>query len=273
MASIIDLIFDYFRYFLPSLTVAAITVVIGLSVYIWGKRVNIALMDDLFTKLEKEMSEGAANIDLAETSTNGRTYLIDLNEELLLENFRIHFALVPRHLIISLVGAKLRKRKDYLLIEADPLDKIVKRYQLEIFPKREEKRIKKLFEMLGQLEPIRIGGSQLGDIFGIWANNAEFFKGAFQKEPEILRNIFAQKDNIVRLSYYPLESPSIRLVLEITDTLNPGRCVDILFGLTSAIVSLGTKGFYTKQKKHLRVIKDETIEEEKQRGIDKRYRI
>ncbi len=273
MVSLLDLVISYFIYFIPSLTLTFIAVLIGFIVYLFGKKKNIQLMDttiELFQKIEAPQS---LKFNLVERSTNGRTYLVDLKEEHFLKNYRVHLTLIPRHLIISRIGAFIRKRKDYLLIEADPTDKIVNRYQIEIVPLREEKRIKNLVDMLGKLQKINMKSSQFGEILGFWVNDPEFFKAIFKNEPQILRNIFSQRYNIVRISYYPLDSPSIRLVAELSEMAEPEKLMAILFDLTKNIVTLASKGFYSKQKIKLRIIKDKTIEEEKQKGRDRRFKI
>jgi hypothetical protein len=248
---------------------------IGIAVYYFGKRKNLQLMDDAFKILSEKSGERLINLDLAEYSTMGRTYLVQLKPEQSLKNFRIHFALIQRHLILSRIASYFRKRKDYILIEADPTDKIVHRYQLEILPTRDQKNIKALADMLNRLEKMRIRSAKFSETFSIWANDPDFFLAAFQKQPQIIKNIYSQRNNINRVSIYPLESPSIRLVAEIAEELKPSILMDILFELTSIIMTLAKMGYYVKQRKPgIRIIEDKTIEEEKKkREKDRRYRI
>lgn len=271
MPSLIDIIIAYFIYFLPSLTLAFIFVAIGMTVYFFGKKENLRLMDNTFELFKQQSGDKVTKLNLVERSTMGRTYLIELKPESKLTNLRLHLTLVYRHLILSRIGAALRKKKDYLLLEADPNDKIVKRYQLEILPSREDKRIKALTDMLGQLEKIDIGSRKFEEVLNIWVNDPEFFKTIFSRETKIARKIFAQRDQIVRVSFYPLSSPSIRLVTELNEGVRPKLLLEILSDLTAAISSLGAKGFYSKQKS-LGIVKDKTIEED-ERKIDERYRI
>jgi len=273
MASLFDLVISYFIYFLPSLTLASIAVLIGLSVFYFGRKKNIRLMDNSFNLIQKDKENNGWKFKLAEKSTHGRTYLVDLNKDLLLKDFRIHFTLIPRHLVISRIGSLIRKRKDYLLIEADPTDKIAFRYQIEIMPYREEKRRKALFDMLGKLQKMNIGNPQFEKSLGIWVNDPEFFTAVFQDKPQILRTLFSYRDNIVRLSLYPLEHPSIRLVTELSEGIELTKLIDTLFDLTAAIVNIGSKGFYAKRKDQLRIIKDKKLEEEKQRHGDRKFKI
>ncbi len=271
MPTLIDILIAYFIYFLPSLTLAFIFVVIGMTVYFFGKKENLRLMDDTFELFKQQSGDKATKFDLVEKSTMGRTYLIELQPESNLSNLRLHLTLVYRHLILSRIGAVLRKTKDYLLLEADPNDKIVKRYQLEILPRREDKRIKALTDMLGKLEKIDIGSRKFEEVLNIWVNDPEFFKTIFTRETQITKKLFAQRNQIVRVSFYPLSSPSIRLVTELNEGIRPKLLLEILSDLTAAIISLGTKGFYSKQKS-VGIVKDKTIEKD-ERKIDERYKI
>lgn len=279
MANIIELIFNIFFQYLfyftanLSLPLAFVVLITGLIVYIRGKRKNLLIMDSTIELFKKEKGEYIAEFKLAERATDGRTYLVELKKGLSLQNVRIHFTLIPRHLIISYVGALIRKRKDYLLIEADPTDKVVYRYQMEIIPLREEKRIKSLVDMLGQLEKINLTSSKYEEKWGVWVNDPDFFRSVFQNKPEIVKNLFSQRNHVVRVSYYPLDTPSIRLVSENIEFVNSVKVMDILFDLTSTIETLGTKKYYTKQKEGLRTFQDDKAEEEKAKQKDKRFKI
>jgi len=275
MATIFDYIQFYLGHFITNLSLpfAFIVLIIGLVIYISGKKKNLMIMDTTIALFQKEKGEHIAEFKLAETATDGRTYLVELKEGLSIQNIRIHFTLIPRHLIISYVGAIIRKRKDYLLIEADPTDKVVYRYQLEIIPLREEKRIKSLVDMLGRLEKINLTSSKYEEKWGVWVNDPDFFRAVFQTKPEIVKNLFSQRNHVVRVSYYPLDTPSIRLVSENIEFVDSVKVMDILFDLTSTIETLGTKKFYTKQKEGLRTIQDDKAEEEKAKRKDKRFKI
>ena len=279
MATIIDLIIQIFQNYLffftanLSLPLAIIAITIGLLVYRFGKKKNLMIMDSTIELFQKEKGDNIAEFKLAETATDGRTYLVELKEGLSLQNIRIHFTMIPRHLVISYVGALIRKRKDYLLIEANPTNNVVYRYQIEIIPLREEKRIKNLVDMLGQLEKITLTSSKYEEKWGVWVNDPDFFRSVFQNKPEIVKNLFSQRTHVVRVSYYPLDSPSIRLVSENIEFVNSVKVMDILFDLTSTIETLGTKKYYTKQKEALRTFQDDKAEEEKAKQKDKRFKI
>lgn len=266
MPSIIDYAVAYFLYFLPSLTITFIALLIILFVFFYGKRENLLLMDNTFELLKDKNGDRVLNYELVERSTFGRTYLVDLTPELSLENFRVHFTLIKRHFVSNRVGSYIWKHKDYILIEADPKNKIVKRYQVEILPKNDAKRIKALTDMLSKLNKMEIG-----DYFSVWVNDQDFFKAVFQKNTQIIKKLYSQKEHIVRVSFYPLESPSIRIVGELSEGVRPIQLMDILFDMTNGIISLGHKGFYAKQKA-LRLIEDKTLEKER-RFAEDRFKI
>ena len=239
-------------------------------VYFYGKRENLRLMDNTFGLFKQQTENVVTEYDLAEKSTIGRTYLLELKPDANITNLRLHFTVLPRHLIVSRIGSILRKRSDYLLLEGDPNDKVVKRYQLEILPRREEKRIEALADMLGRMNIIEIGSRKFEQDFIIWVNDQEFFKSIFKKHDQIVKNIYFHKNQIVRISFYPLESPSIRLVIELTEGIRPKLLLDILNELTAAIITTGKKGYFAKTG--LRIVKDTTLEADKEK-VDDRYKI
>jgi hypothetical protein len=265
LVQLLTLIVLYFIELLPGIVMGTLTIIVGLIFYVRGKRKNHEIMDKTFKLIEKSGKDRITKFERVEESTIGRTYLGEVKQGLSITDFRVHFTMVQRHLILSRIAAVIRNRCDYVLFEAEPSDKVVKRYQLEILPKREEKRIKALIEMLGQLKRIDIGSPQLEEIFIFRVNDEELFVKALRKEKGIIRNLYSQRNHIVRLSYYPLEKPSIRLVAELIDGINPKQLIDILFDLTMNISELGRKGYYAKQRGSLRVVKDENLEKDKHR--------
>jgi hypothetical protein len=268
---LLSVIIAYLVIYLPSLALSLSVLMIGLLNYYFGKKKNIQLMDYYFELFKKASGTQFKEIKMAEESTIGRTYLLTVKSDKSLEDFRLHFTMVQRHLIISRLISKLRKRRDYGLLEAEPKDKVVKRYQLEILAKHDEKRIESLAEMLGKLETLNIGSNRFEEFFIIRVNDSDFFKAVFQKEQEIIKYIYAIRNSIVRISYYPLERPSIRLVTNMDNDINPKLLFNILFELTSTIVFLGKKSYYSKQRSVAsRLVKDVTLEKDKHRFSQKK---
>ncbi|MFX0013930.1 MAG: hypothetical protein ACFFB2_12905 [Promethearchaeota archaeon] len=274
MPTIIDYVIAYFFYFLynGSLIFASLTIIIGIVTYYFGKKKNLQLMDSTYNSINKGTEQKITNFKLVERSTMGRTYFVETKPDLPLKDFRIHFALVHRHLLLSKIASMIRKRRDFILLEADPADKIVHRYQFEILPNREQKNIKALYDMLKHLHTLETQSSKFNETFIIKVNDFEFFKKILEEQSDIIKKIYAQKEQIIRISLYPLESPSIRLAAEINESLKPKLLFDILFELTSGITSLAKKGYFSKQKQIPRVIKDTTIEKDKKK-LDDRYKI
>jgi len=274
MPTIIDYVIAYFLYFLynGSIIFAVLALVIGMMTYFLGKRKNLQLMDYTYDLINKSSQQQLIKYELVEKSTMGRTYIAEVQPNLPLTNIRIHFALVHRHLILSKIASILRKRRDYILIEADPTDKIVHRYQFEIIPNHEKKSIKALYDMIKNLNTLEIPSSKYNETFITKVNDLEFFEKIFQENTQIIKKIYAQKNNITRISLYPLESPSIRLVAEIKEELKPRLLLDILFDLTNSISSLTKKGYFAKRKVIPRIYRDTTLDKEKKRYED-RYKI
>ncbi len=266
MPSWIDILIFYIVYFLPSITLTLLALITGILVYFLGKRKNLIIMNNTFKKTKQCSKDWITNFKLAEESTTGRTYLLEVKPNLSLKDFRVHFTMVNRHLILSKIASILRKRRDYILLEADPSDNVVKRYQLEVLPRREEKMIKALLDMLGELEPLELGSSKLEEMFIFRVNDSELFLTAFKKGKHIIRNLYSLRNQIIRLSYYPLESPSIRIVAVLSESLNLKPLMDLLFTLTANIADLGKKGYYSKQRTvGLRIHEDKTVEKDKRK--------
>ncbi|UCG01173.1 MAG: hypothetical protein JSW11_16335 [Candidatus Heimdallarchaeota archaeon] len=265
MVTPIDVITAYIIYFLPTITLSLLTVLIGLIVYYFGKKRNLWLMENTFSSISHGSGKRITELKLVEESTMGRTYLAEVKPDLSVTNFRIHFTMVHRHLILSKIASIIRKRRDYILLEADPSDKVVNRYQLEILPRREHNRIKKLVDMLGKLQTLEIRNPRFEESFIARVNDSDFFEAIFQKNKRLIQILFNQRNHIVRVSLYPLESPSIRVVAELNEQVNPKLLIDVIFFSAAAITSVAKKGFFAKQKAGLRVVPDKTLEKDKER--------
>ena len=83
--------------------------------------------------------------------------------------------------MISKLATLVRKKHDYVLLEANPQDKVVHRYQIEILRKNDKDRIKSLADMLYQLKHVSVGSTKFEDEFLIRVNDEEFFKAIFSK--------------------------------------------------------------------------------------------
>jgi hypothetical protein len=267
VASTIDVIISYIIYFLPTIVLSGLTIIIGLVVYYIGKKTNINLMDSSFNKF-KNISKGKIkNLELVESDTIGRTYLGEVEEGSSLINFRLHFTMIHRHLIISRVASLVKKKFDYVLFEADPADKVVKRYQIEVLNKDDKKRIESLADMLYKLEHLPLGSRKFEEEFIIRVNDLEFFQAAFKKDPQIIKYLYSVRHSLIRLSYYPLAQPSIRMVALLKEDLNPKFFLEILFNLTEAMSYLGQKSFYSKKPVgDSQVIKDISLEKGKRKS-------
>ncbi|MFX0171777.1 MAG: hypothetical protein ACFE9L_07655 [Candidatus Hodarchaeota archaeon] len=263
MPTIIDYVIYYLRSLLPSFILASLVVLIGLLVYYFGKKTNLTLMDESIKHFERESSDWVTKIDLVEKSTVGRTYLVEVEDDYFLSNFRLHFTMVHRHLILSRIGSILRNRRDYVLLEADPKIEFVKRYQLEILQQKDTKRIKALSGMLLNLHTLELKNPSFDKHYKTWANAPRLFFGLLKEKKNIVKNLYTYRDYIVRVSIYPLSSPSIRLVAELNSKLNFKHLSQIISDITTGIITLGKKGIYAKERESLRVSRDKDVEKDK----------
>jgi hypothetical protein len=223
-------------------------------------------MDSSYKKFLNSHGGKISEVKLVEANTTGRTYLGNAEEGFSITNFRLHFALYQRHLILSRLTTLIRKRDNYALFEADPTNKVVKRYQIEMLNKNEKKRIESLTDMLYKLHHLPIGSAQFEEEFLIRVNDAEFFQAVFKKSPQLVKYLYSLRSSLIRLSYYPLTQPSIRIVSKLDDAFNPKLHMAILIELTATIASLGQKGYYAKKKSaDLRIAKDISLEKDKRK--------
>ncbi|MFW9855327.1 MAG: hypothetical protein ACFFFG_09700 [Candidatus Thorarchaeota archaeon] len=261
MASIIDIVWAYFIYFLPTLVISLLAVMVGIMIYVFGKRKNNKIMDSSFEDIKQSSSAWIDTFILDETSTIGRSYRTEFKQDLAIQNLRLHYTMVPRHLIVSKLGALVRKRKDYVLIEADPRDKIVHRYQLEILARSDEKGIKSLMDMLGRMEVMDFRNKDLDAQFLLRVNDLEFFQALFEGAPNILKIVFSARKHLVRVSLYPLATPSIRVVAKLDEDTKSPLLLRLVLEMTTNLAKLGNKGFYAKQRVG-RVVKDPSIKDD-----------
>jgi hypothetical protein len=97
-------------------------------------------------------------------------------------------------------------------------------------------------------------------------NDLEFFQAVFKKAPQVLKYLYLIRHSLIRLSYYPLAQPSIRIVAELKEDFNPKLYLAILLDLTDAITFFGRKSFYAKKpESDLRVVKDPSLEKDKKK--------
>ncbi|MFX0183240.1 MAG: hypothetical protein ACFE95_09200 [Candidatus Hodarchaeota archaeon] len=263
MPTIIDYVIYYLLSLLPSFILASLVVLIGLFVYYMGKKTNLKLMDESIEHFKQETSDWILKVDLVETSTVGRTYLVKVEDSSNLSNFRLHFTMVHRHLILSKIGSILKNRRDYVLLEADPKVEFIKRYQLEILQQKDTKRIEALSSMLLNLHSLELNNPNFDRHYKTWVNAPKLFLGLLKEKKKIVRNLYTHRDYIVRVSIYPLSSPSIRVVAELNDRINFKHLSEILFDLTTGIMILGKKGIYAKERGSIRVSRDKDVEKDK----------
>ncbi|MHA2294524.1 MAG: hypothetical protein ACXAEU_09155 [Candidatus Hodarchaeales archaeon] len=256
-----EIILYYIQNF--SLVLALLAIPIGLVVYYYGKKKNNQMMDSSYELVSKGTKEWLTKLKLVEEATIGRTYLAESNSGLPFSDIRFHFTLVKRHLIISSLASKLRNRRDYFLIEVEPLDKIVKRYQLEVLAKSDNKRIKAMSDLLNKLKMLEFGNRKLDNTFLVKVNDLELFKTIFTKKKQIISNLYAQRNIFVRFSLYPLQTPSLRIVVELNERIKPRQMMHMLIEFTNEITEIAKKG-YMKQKTTSKVYRDESLEKSKE---------
>ena len=96
--------------------------------------------------------------------------------------------------------------------------------------------------------------------------HVEFFQAVFKKSPQLVKYLYSLRSCLVRLSYYPLTQPSIRIVSKLDDTFNPKIHIATLIELTATITALGQKGYYAKKKSaDIRIAKDKSLEKDKRK--------
>jgi hypothetical protein len=256
--------------YFPGIFFSVIALITGIVVYFVGSKKNIRMLENSYVSLKEGSKDWASEFSFDKEGPSGRTLVIETKSKSPLKFVRAHILLIPRHLMVSLVAAKLKKRRDRLFIAADPTDETLKRYQIEILPIKEKKRIEELTEMLKKLDMYKTGNKTLDETLIIKANSVRLLSDLFQQEKELLRNLYRLRDNIERISFYPFETPSLRFIAFIDDRLQQRLFINFVFNFTEFITTIATKNHFIKQRKaSLRLYRDDTLDKDK----SKRYRI
>ncbi|MHA1947162.1 MAG: hypothetical protein ACXAC6_12085 [Candidatus Hodarchaeales archaeon] len=262
----LSLIIAYF----PGIFFSVLAIIVGLVIYFVGSKKNIQMMENSHESLMEGSKNWVSNLGSDKEGPSGGTFILETKNNSPIEHVKAHILLIPRHLMVSLVAAKLKKRRDRLFIAADPNHETLKRYQIEIMPINNQKRIKELFEMLEKLDTFKTGNKTLDETLLIKANNIKLVYEIFQQEKKLFRSLYTLRDNIERISFYPFEAPSIRFVALINDRLQQKLFIDFVFNFTEVMTNIAQKDHFIKQRKEsLRLYRDPTLDKDK----DKRYRI
>lgn len=268
VSTIIEFIVEVFLNYFPGIFFSSLAIVIGLLTYFFGGKKNIQLMETSYESLKQGSKKWISEFTLDKEGSSGRTYLIETKTGSPIEDVRVHFLLVPRHLMVSRVAARLKKRRDFVFIAADPSNEVLKRYQMEIFPKKNQKGIKKLIDILDKLDTYETGNKIMDETLLIKINDKEIINVIFQQDKNIFRSLYTLRDNIERISFYPFESPSIRFIVLLNDRLQQKLFINFVFNFTAIMTTLAKKEYFSKPRKtSLGLYRDKTDAKDK----DKRF--
>jgi hypothetical protein len=134
------------------------------------------------------------------------------------KDFRVVFALEERHLMLSVIISWFSGKNDFIAFEANPKKgKFTTR--LQIIPNHEEGQIKKHQDLLFSLEDISLNVGKLDEYFVIKATSKRagtYFIG----DKGLLKELYAVRSSIIRISLNHSENPSVRIYARINKELD-----------------------------------------------------
>ncbi len=149
------------------------------------------------------------------------------------KDFRVVFALEERHLMLSVIISWFSGANDYIALEGNA-KKGKLPTKIQIIPNHEEGQIKKHQDLLFQLKDV-ILDSELLDQFFLMKATSERMGDFFLKDKPLLKQIYAIRDSVVRISIDSSEDPSIRIYSRINKNLDLTKLHRLFITLTERV--------------------------------------
>ncbi|MHA1212427.1 MAG: hypothetical protein ACTSSH_08200 [Candidatus Heimdallarchaeota archaeon] len=149
------------------------------------------------------------------------------------KDFRAVFALEERHLMLSVIISWFSGKNDFIALEANP-KKVKFSTKLQIIPNHEEGQIKKHQDLLFSLEDIILNVEKLDEFFVIKATSKRagtYFIG----EKVLLKQIYAVRNSLIRISINSSEDPSVRIYSRINKELDLAKLHTLFLSLCERI--------------------------------------
>jgi hypothetical protein len=149
------------------------------------------------------------------------------------KDFRAVFALEERHLMLSVIISWFSGKNDFIALEANP-KKGKLSTKLQIIPNNEAGQIKKHQDLLFSLEDINLNVGKIDEFFVIKATSKRagtYFIG----EKTLLKQIYAVRNGLIRISINPSENPSVRIYSRINKELDLAKLHALFISLCERI--------------------------------------
>ncbi len=155
------------------------------------------------------------------------------SQKISFKDFRAVFALEERHLMLSVIISWFSGKNDFIALEANP-KKGKLSTKLQIIPNNEAGQIKKHQDLLFSLEDIILNVGKIDELFVIKATSKRagtYFIG----EKTLLKQIYAVRNGLIRISINPSENPSVRIYSRINKELDLAKLHTLFISLCERI--------------------------------------
>ena len=185
-----------------------------------GRRKNRQIMETSRDALLEVFSNEFEDLVTDQLSSNGGLLFPKYNKShnIPFRDFRVVFALEERHLMLSVIISWFSGKNDYIALEANP-KKGKFPTKLQIIPNHEDGQIKKHQDLLFSLDDINLNVEKLDEFFLIKASSKRagtYFIG----DKPLLKQIYANRNAVIRISVNSSENPSVRVYARINKELD-----------------------------------------------------
>ncbi|MHA1215401.1 MAG: hypothetical protein ACTSPG_08885 [Candidatus Hodarchaeales archaeon] len=222
--------------------------VLFFTFYLWwsGRRKNQKIMNLSREGLLEVFSKEFDDLIMDQMSSNGGLLFPKYKKSSVIpfKDFRVVFALEERHLMLSVIISWFSGSNDYIALEANPRKGKIST-KIQIIPNHEEGQIKKHQDLLFTLNEVELGVKQLDEFFVIKATSTR--SGTyFLSDKPLLKQLYAVKDFIVRISIDSSEDPSVRVYARINDKLDLEKLYNVFTGFCERVNEVADKAVMKK---------------------------
>ena len=206
-----------------------------------GKRKNHKIINLSKDALLEVFSEEFEDLFTEQLSSNGGLLFpkYKKTQTIPFKDFRVVFALEERHLMLSVIIAWFSGQSDFIALEANPKRGRIST-KIQIIPNKEEGQIKKHQDLLFTLEDIELNVERIDTYFLIRATSKRagtFFLG----NKDLLKQLYAIREAIVRISIDSSENPSVRVYAKIDKNLDLAKMRRLFVTLCERINEISEK--------------------------------
>lgn len=200
-----------------------------------GRRKNRKIIETSRDALLEVFSNEFEDLVTDQLSSNGGLLFpkYKKSQSIPFKDFRVVFALEERHLMLSVIISWFSGKNDFIALEANPR-KGKFPTKLQIIPNHEEGQIKKHQDLLFSLDDINLNVGKLDEFFVIKSSSKKagtYFIG----EKALLKQIYANRNSLIRISVNSTENPSVRIYARISKELDLSKLQKLFLMLCERI--------------------------------------